>query len=291
MNFRRITFTALFGSLALIVLVLGTTGCGGGEKPAQGKMTLVPTYQVTGQKYTVAKGDYIDRIAANLGVSASEMVLVNRAFLQAKFVETCDPLSERYTNNPGRRGTFCNERYKDPFKNTLRPGWQLDIPVAAPQGQASRQVEKAVETHTKAGDRVAIVIDATGSMTEDREVAAQLYMAALRKHGRNIQAVYFYRDGDVWSINNPDPDKVRSQITGAGETENTFEALRKASDDNPDAIILITDEIGDDWPGGRIKGLKPVIANCLPDRGGYECGTSLRRLVADVGGQYVAYRR
>jgi len=278
--------------VVIAVTMMQIWGCG--DDQSQGANSSTPAFKVTGTKYVVQRGDYIDKIAAKLNVSPSEMVLVNRAMLQQKFDETCGKFSVSYTNNSRRDGLFCNERFKDPFKNTLRAGWALDIPESQPQAPASAQVQTAVETHTKRGDKVSIVIDATGSMSEDREIAAQLYMAALRKHGRNIQSVYLYRDGKVWSLSSPDATTIREEVGNTGGEENTYEALLKATKDGSDAIILITDEPGDDWPwdrNQRLAHVQPVIATCLSDYGQYGCETNLRRIATETGGQYVAYKQ
>jgi hypothetical protein len=235
--------------------------------------------------HVVKRGEFLRNIAPQYrNVGWESILLANEDFLKAKYVETCDPLPVRYTNNSRRRGLFCNDRYKRPYGNTLRPGWQLVIPA----GQAPREVEEVIVDNTASGDDVAIVIDDSGSMAEDRRTVAQFYLAMLKKHGRNVEGVWLYVDGTVRKLDVP--EDIEAEMTTAGKTENTFAAISEAAQSGPDKIILITDEAGDDWPGNLEQyNLPPVIATCLHSGLAYECEPTLKRLAEVTKGQYIAY--
>ncbi|MBX4204955.1 MAG: LysM peptidoglycan-binding domain-containing protein [Candidatus Doudnabacteria bacterium] len=236
--------------------------------------------------HVVRRGEFLKSIAPQYrNVSWESILLANEPYLKGKYLETCEPFSASYTNNSRRRGLFCNDRFHRPYGNTLKPGWTLAIPA----GTAPQDVEQTVKDYTDSGDDVSIVIDDSGSMAEDRRTVAQFYLAALQKHGRNIEAVYLYVDGSVRRLEVP--KDIESEMHTSGNIENTYEALRTAAGDRPDKIILITDEPGDDWPAdfGGMK-LPPVIATCLADHGYHACESTLMKVAKVTHGKYVAYR-
>jgi hypothetical protein len=244
---------------------------------------IYPQVKIQAQ-HTVRRGEYIDRIATGYrNVTSEAIVLANRNMLQVKFEETCGPLKVSYVNNPRRRGTFCNERFHDAFKNTLKPGWVLQIPETS----APAQVQDAIRDYTNPSDVVDVVIDATGSMGNNRAQVAQFYLAALKQHGRKVKAVYLFRDHKVWSVY--DAQEIEKEVGATGDFENTYEALRKAASDHPDKIIVISDEVGDDWPSDmtKLRELPPVIANCITDDP-HSCTSSFPRLARETHGKYVA---
>jgi len=236
-------------------------------------------------KHTVQKGEFIRSIGPQLGVDPELLVLANRDFLSKKYAATCAGLSGSYRDRPGRKGLFCNDRYRRPYANTLRPGWELCIP--------SQNVPLAIEkiVASMPGKKVAIVIDNTESMSDDRKTVATFYHQALQRHGRQIVGIFLYNgsrsDGNKEVIRVTDVGEVNVQ----GDFENTFEALRTAVEEvGPDLVYLITDEPGDDWPTSLEGiGFPTVVATCLPDeRGIFECEKPLKRLAAATpGGQYV----
>lgn len=233
--------------------------------------------------HAVQRGDWLRNIAPRYhNVGWESILLRNEPYLQAKYEEVCGKLSSRYTNNPNRRGTFCNDRFNRPYGNTLVPGWMLAIP----SGEAPQQVQDAVLTST--GQKVVLVIDDTGSMNDDRTRVALFFDAALRKHGKDLIGVWLYADGHVRHYKE---GSVLLQTTG--NVENTWNALKEAAKSKPDTIVLITDEIGDDWPAdlkkagtGWFTSMPPVVATCLPP---YECERTLNDLVNAFGGKYVRY--
>jgi hypothetical protein len=227
--------------------------------------------------HVVRKGDCLRLIADKHGVSWEQVLLANEAFLRRKYDETCASLPSKYRNSRKRKGLFCNDRYRKPYANTLLPGWTLSIP----KGKAPAAINEAV---LKAGDRIALVIDDTGSMRDDTQRVSQLYLAAMRDNRKKIAGVFLYADGAVRRY------KAGSvQFLKSGDRENTYGALCEAAKLSPDAIVLVTDEPGDDWQWPA-KGLPPVIAHCIPDRNAAGCESNLQRLARDTGGSYVDLR-
>lgn len=279
---KRARNSVRWGSGAVIVGMLMLGMCGRDTTVPSNGSVAAPKSQAT---HVVKRGDYLKSIALRYeNVTWEAILLQNEDYLKVKYVETCDPLPTKITNNPRRRGLFCNDRFHRPYGNTLKPGWQLLIPA----GTAPAEVEQTIKDFTDAGDDVSIVIDDSGSMTEDRRTVAQFYMAALQKHGRNVEAVYLYVDGTVRRLEVP--QDIEREMHTAGGMENTYEALRAAAKDGPDKIILITDEPGDDWPVNfdTIK-LPPVIATCLAEQGMRQCEGTLNRVAQVTHGKYVAY--
>lgn len=234
------------------------------------------------QIHVVAKGEFLKKIAADYGVSWEEILLQNERFLKDKYEEVCDQFSKRYRNNPRRRGLFCNDRYNRPYGNTLIPGWTLVIPA----GNAPEEIDKVVERIS--GKRIAIVIDDTGSMENDRRAVGQFYLAAMRKYRKNVVGVWLYADGEVRKYDGGSVKILQEVSQTVGSLENTHLALREAAKARPDTIVLVTDEPGDDWEWNKLK-LPKVIAHCIPNEAGdCECEDNLKRLVVKVGGEYVA---
>lgn len=239
-----------------------------------GKEQLVANSQTPDKLHTVARGEYVILIADRYGVPWESVLLENEAFLRDRYTETCGKLSQRYRTRSGRHGLFCNDRYRRPYGNTLLAGWQIEIPNSAPPAEIERLVRQIK------GDEIAIVIDDTGSMSEDREQVGAWYMQAIQKYGKHIDGVYLYADHTVRKYGRDGNVEFRT----SGGFENTFSALVEAEDDaGPDAIILITDEPGDDWDWGSVDDLPPVVAHCL-DR---SCEDNLERLAKETKGEFV----
>jgi len=240
--------------------------------PAETRLACISTH-------VVQKGEFIRSIAPEHGVDPELIVLANHNLLSEKYDETCAGLSKSYRDRPGRKGLFCNDRYRRPYANTLKPGWELCVP----SGNVPLAIEKIVASMP--GKKVALVIDDTGSMSDDRRNVATFYHQALQRYGRQIVGIFLYADGGVTRVT--DIGEVNVQ----GDFENTFEALRTAVEEvGPDLIYLITDEPGDDWPSSlEGLGFPTVVATCLPDQHGiFECEKPLKRLAAAThNGQYV----
>jgi hypothetical protein len=286
------TLGGVFGALFVFgVGILAGRGCGGAPDAGQVASTVVTEQQIRPTvtqvtTHSVRRGEFLKSIALQHGVWWEEILLANERFLRAKYDEVCADFKRR--NVPGRKGLFCNDRYNRPYGNTLLPGWTINVPLM----DAPEPINAAV---VRTGERVAIVIDDTGSMQEDRSIVAQLYLAALRQHGRTLVGVWMYADGEVreydaGSVRTWTREQLQQELQTAGNVENTYGALRMAKRANPDSIILITDEPGDDWPS-TIQFDVPVVATCLPDRGNYTCEGTLQDLARNSGGQYVAYRQ
>ena len=229
-------------------------------------------------RHNIVRGDWINTIAPKYGVSAELVVLANRDFLTVKYDETCASVPAGKRNRPGRKGLFCNDRYRRPYANTLRPSWTLCIP--------SQNVPMVVEqvVASMPGHKVALVIDDTGSMSDDRKAVATFYAQALERYGRNIVGIFLYADGHVNRVTAVGEAQVQ------GDFENAFEALRTAVEEvGPDLIYLVTDEPGDDWPARLDNlGFPTIVATCLPNADGhFECEQPLKRLASATGGKYV----
>jgi hypothetical protein len=257
----------------LIVVALFMVACGSSDRePINiGERSNQATH-------VVRRGDFLKNIAPRYENVGWESILVrNEDFLKSMYERTCGDRRDR--NLPGRRGLFCNDRYNRPYGNTLMPGWELVIPAA----DAPQEIVDVVRRTE--GQKVALVIDDTGSMRDDNRTVALYYDAALRDHGRDIVAVCLYADDDVRCV-----DAGNVGFRTVGEVENTWGALQAAADYNPDVIFLITDEAGDDWPRTWLfKSLPPVVATCLDD-GGFQCEQTLGELVTEFGGEYVPAR-
>lgn len=234
------------------------------------------------EPYIVKRGDNLTAIARGLNTSVRDMLVANGPYLLGKYEKTCAKKSTSYRRSPTRRGYFCNDAKvsREPVHaNTLMAGWKLHVPVAA----ASSEITSIVQTSK--GRRVALVVDATGSMGGNVQRVADEYRAALVSFGRDIIGVWLFSDGRVWQVK---AEQLAALPTN-GEVENTYTALLEAQRSHPDLIVLVTDEPGDDWPSGAITVTAPVIAHCLPEGGDgdYTCEPTLKRLVAVTGGTYV----
>lgn len=273
--------------LALTVL----WGCGSGNENktiSSGSPSLMQSSQTVvvgkkGQKtHRVKRGQFLRWIADEHNVGWEAMLLVNEGFLKTKYEEVCGDLSSGFRNRKGDRGRskggqfYCNDRYNRPYSNTLRPGWELIVPAAT----ASLNVE-AVVADIK-GDKIALVIDDTGSMTDDRQKVGTFYLAAFRKYQKQLAGVWLYAEGKVRKYKGGGVEFLTD-----GDTENTFGALTAAAREKPDMIVLVTDEPGDDWQWDKVSDLPPVIAHCLPDQGEILCRENLQHLAQKTRGQYV----
>lgn len=207
--------------------------------------------------YTVQKGESIIAIAKQKGVPWEAIIVANERELATRASERCAKLSESYTKRAGRRGHYCNFLVVVAGRpmvnaNSLQPGDLLQIPsVTAPIA-----IQQAI-TNVK-GDRIVVVIDDTGSMGNDRERVSSWYLQAVKNSGKQIVRVIMYADGLVREL-----DAGNVNFLSSGGMENTRSALERAATYTPDAIVLLTDEPGDDWNSFRGLHLPPVIAHSL----------------------------
>ncbi len=242
--------------------------------------TVVPANRP--QTHRVRRGENLTEIADRYKIGVESMMLANERYLQGRYKTACDDLSRNFRNRRRDRGTsggglfYCNDRFRRPYGNTLQSGWRL----AVPSGISSQSVSEAVSRIR--GNRIALVIDDSGSMTNDRERVAQFYLAALRQYGKRLTHVWLYADGKVRRYEGGNVEFLTS-----GTYENTYGALTAAAQEHPDAIVLVTDEPGDDWNWQGATGLPPVVGHCLADQGRTECAGTLRQLARVTQGQYL----
>lgn len=248
------------------------------ELPAPEPVPPASTVKAKPEEHIVKYGEFLISIAEHYNVNWEALLLCNEKFLQEKYEETCKQYSRNYRDNARRRGHFCNDRLERPYGNTLLPGWKLLIPADT----APTEIVRAV-INIK-GNNVAIVIDDTGSMNNDRQRVSEWYMAALHLWNKNIAGVWLFRDGQIRRYQS---GGVTFQTVGV--IENTHAALMAAAAVNPDAIILVTDEPGDDWNWETVRYLPPVVGHCTDtaDQRFVLCQQNLQRLAKETNGQYI----
>lgn len=237
--------------------------------------------------HLVKKGQHLTWIAKKNNVGREAMILANEAQLAAAYDKYCGKLSQEFRTRAKNEGKnkgglyYCNDTYRRSYANTLRPGMRLIIP----QDTAPASVEDVVSKIR--GERIAVVIDETGSTDNKRRMIGQYYLAALRQKARSITGIYLFSGpGRVRKIDAVGVTDLANAMHNRGGTENTHEALRSAALDKPDAIILVTDEQGDDWDWSIVRSLPSVYAHCLPDPKYPSCEANLRRLADQTGGSY-----
>jgi hypothetical protein len=286
---RTINHRRFIPALAALLLVLALIGAGinsctnyfwpDGTGTSSAPGTPGTSGNAPAKGYTVVRGDYINKIAERNSVNPEAVLLLNESYLKERYAEACAKVPESKRNDRSRKGLFCNETYNRPWGNTLMAGWTIQIPL----NTAPKEIQDAVGNIS--GKNIAIVIDDTGSMSEDRQMAGQLYSAAVRTAGKNLTGIWLYADGKVRKYNDGQVEYLTT-----GSLENTFSALKEAANDGPDAIVLITDEPGDDWKWDEVKDLPPVIGHCIRDGGTYQCEQNLKKLAAETKGEYHAHR-
>lgn len=246
------------------------------QPPNTAQPPAAPAPDAQPPSYVVKEGDFLIQIGKSNGVSWQEIMILNEQFLKEKYEDIC---SKRKA-----RRWYCNDAQARPYGNTLWPSWTLRLP--------SKVVPKTISEAVSAivGKNIAIVIDDSGSMNDDRAAVAALYTSAIREQGRTIAGVWLYADGSVRHYT----ETAAVEFYTAGKYENTWGALQEAAKSKPDAIILVTDEPGNDWPLGNPASITrgtipPVVAHCLPNHHGLRtCERTLRALVGAVGGSYIA---
>ncbi len=233
----------------------------GNPPSSSGAVTASPESKAT-KTHVVKRGEFLITIAQGYGVPWEAIWATNKDTLKANAAKHCKGKRRSYTHRKGRKGHFCNYKVFDEkgqplvYANTLQIGDKLTIPPAT----APEKIQQAV-THVSGND-IVVVIDGTDSMANDRARVSAWYLQAIKNSGKRIKAVVSYSEGNVWTldVNNP-------RLETYGGYENTREALEYAKrEHNPDAIILVTDEYGNDCAGFAGLKLPPVIAHSLaPD--------------------------
>lgn len=240
-------------------------------KPKQTREQLLAAALKTGV-YTVRKSDKLISLGAEMRIGWEQILLLNEEFLRQKYEAIC------HGNKNRQRGYYCNDGYSRPYGNTLQVGWKLKIPSQS----VPIQIQDAVQ-HIS-GKSVALVIDDTGSMVNDRRNIGAFYTAAIRKYGKSLAGIWLYSDGQVRKY-----QAGGVEFHNYGGYENTYGALKEVAKAKPDVIVLITDERGDDWPQGGVRRneFPPIVAHCLPEGSEYWCKAPLQALAATTGGQYI----
>lgn len=269
-------------SLVLLLVMFSLSGCSGSPIET-GIQPMAAAAPAGSTQYVVQKGDYIVKIGADLGVPWESIFLANEQALSDRAEARCGKLSPGYTNSRKRKGHYCNERLTFNGKemvgpNSLQPGDALVIPSAVASA-APTNITSAVDSIK--GDSVVLVIDDTGSMSEDRRTVSTWYMAQIAGRGKRVVKVILYADGYVREL---DP-KGQIDMNTTGNMENTRSALETAASYKPDAIVLVTDEPGDDWNGfSGIESLPPVVAHSLDSTS----NANLREVARRTGGTFVS---
>lgn len=228
--------------------------------------------------HIVQKGEYIIKIAKEQGVPWEAIVLLNEESLRKNADERCKNFKTSYTENPIRHGHYCNKLVKDTSgrslvgANTLQPGDTLLIP---PKVSAT---EIASAVNAVAGKRIVLVIDDTGSMDDDRQRVSAAYMQAIANSGREIVRVLLFADNQIREY-----DIERPIFYTTGNRENTRAAIERANTFQPDAIVLVTDEPGDDWDPLYDLVSVPIIAHSLDP----SADEMLRRVADHTHGQFL----
>lgn len=235
-------------------------------------------------EYVVQHGDSLWTIGLDQRVDYLQIAMTNRAYLVAKYEERCTQLLARYRDRH-KRGWYCNDRRADTWANSLKPGDILQIPEALP-AEAPPEIKEMIEIVQNAPEPIALVIDDTGSMSDDRQIVMAWYLAIAHDKGKEVVGVWLYADGKVEYVN----PRGTVTLSTTGGVENTHGALREAaiSRPRPASILLVTDEQGDDWDWTRVNALPPVFGHCLPvNAWDYQCEQNLQGLARKTGGGYI----
>ncbi|HJN84953.1 MAG TPA: LysM domain-containing protein [Patescibacteria group bacterium] len=269
--------------ILLSTLALGlTVGCGDDTTTTlgtawHGDTAIVVIEEAISQTKThvVEYGDSLWSIAQDYDdVSFLDLEFQNETQLKALYESRCTQLKDRYrVRSNGKR--YCNDRYKDAWANSLKPGDRIVVPMPS----APEVIHQIIKD---AKPPIAFVIDDTGSMSNDRQVVTQWYLSASTQEDKEVVGVFLYADNGVRRYT---PEGT--EFLTVGVLENTFGALSEAGKTSAETIVLVTDEPGNDWNWSSVVDLPEVVAHCLPDYGRYTCEDNLERLVDITGGQYV----
>ncbi len=246
--------------------------------PGDGAIEVDPAQTVSRtEAHVVQSGEFLIKIANDHDVPWEAVAVVNETELARINAERCGLLNERYTKNTRRPGHYCNETVVIGGKpmvnlNSLKAGDVLQIPFT------THPVVDAVIRDIP-GQRIAIVIDDTGSMNNDNALVSAWYMRATEELGKELTTVVLYANGHTREFTNV--GKVDFRVSG--DVENTRNALEVAAASNPDAIVLVSDEPGDDWKGFWFLDLPPVYSHSLE----VEAHDNLRKVSKKTGGQFM----
>lgn len=278
----------VFGLLVCLAAVAAFAlfaSCGSNEIADDDDVATIETAPepAPSSEYVVQHGDSLWTIGLRESVDYLQIAATNRAYLIAKYDERCAQLLARYRGRH-KRGWYCNDRRADTWANSLKPGDVLQIPEPMP-AEAPPEIKEMIEIVQNAREPIALVIDDTGSMSNDRQIVMDWYLAIALDKGKEVTGVWLYSNGNVEYVN----PRGTVTLSTTGGIENTYGALREAagSRPRPASILLVTDEQGDDWDWSRVNALPPVFGHCLPDGGYTGCEENLRRVARETGGGYI----
>lgn len=264
---------------ALFAIVAGLFG---GMLLLRKRPVPVPATEPAFATHTVKRGEFLIKIAQQANVPWQAVLLINEQDLLARADERCSKLPDRYTEGKTRRGKtrrgyYCNEKrtYKGreiAHANSLLPGDIIRLPSAPSPATIADAVQHI------AGKNVVIVIDDSGSMGDTREQVGAWYAKEIEDAGKDITKVVLYADGQVRTY-----EAGGVEFLTMGDFENTRNALTVAKGYNPDAIVLISDEPGDDWGNWDLSGFPPIVAHSLDT----VADENLRRAASKTGGQFL----
>jgi von Willebrand factor type A domain len=244
-------------------------------------------------KHVVKKGEFMNAIADRYGVAREGLILTNVEYLITKYQETCPEVSKKK-----KKSLFCNDRYNKAWANTLLPGWEIQIETsdssASSLGQANAKAIDAAVTDLPKNAKLAIVLDVSGSMSDKMNRAAQYVMSVRKQNGGALFGLYVYHEtvARIEDINTDEKlmlstTRINHKLKGDGGIENTKKALQKAFADGAEHVVVISDEVGDDWGDwSEVKAMPPVTAVCMT-RTGNDCFESFAKLAKYTKGKYV----
>ena len=280
-------FVIYCSALFVVFLFMGLVCCGGGSElsdddDATGVVTVATPEAPPSEEYIVQNGDSLWMISLSEQVDWLRLAATNRTYLVAMYDVRCTELLER---RGGRKhGWYCNDRRRDAWANSLKPGDRLRIPQPMPI-EAPPEIAEMIRAVESAPEPIAVVVDDTGSMSNDRQVVMDWYLAIASSKNKEVIGVWLYADGNVEFLN----PRGTVTLTTEGSVENTFAALSQAahSHPRPSSILLVTDEQGDDWDWSKVGRFPPVYGHCLSDQGVFGCEENLRRVARETQGEYI----
>ncbi len=233
-----------------------------------GNATTTAVVPATVQKvitHTVQWGDTLTWISRQHWVSLENLLTSNQSMLDRKFLEICKRTSAnvwKWCNAPAHSikpwmeiviPTTNGVTY-NPSTNTLtlpsktdstKTNKWLDVDKKVPEPVRDilkRYIEPVLPT-----DKIAVVIDVSWSMSEDRDTVTDWMASWIWWLAKGQTTFYTYSEQTHWPFDNPKNVDFNA-YHGWGGTENVHSAIQKAIRDWATKVIVITDEAWDDWP-------------------------------------------
>src|SRR3990167_8543885 len=198
-------FVIYCSALFVVFLFMGLVCCGGGSElsdddDATGVVTVATPEAPPSEEYIVQNGDSLWMISLSEQVDWLRLAATNRTYLVAMYDVRCTELLER---RGGRKhGWYCNDRRRDAWANSLKPGDRLRIPQPMPI-EAPPEIAEMIRAVESAPEPIAVVVDDTGSMSNDRQVVMDWYLAIASSKNKEVIGVWLYADGNVEFLNPP----------------------------------------------------------------------------------------